>query len=188
MVTLKTLLQSLLISCLLVLPASAADIQMQVRQDGSMLTVEGKLKVAVNPNAAWAVLTDYARYPEFVPGINSSRILEQRGNLKLIEQRGVINGGQIRMPFQGAIQVAEHKRDDQPESIMISFISGPLKDVQGEWNIQPAKPLELAYSMKLDLMKSPFPPPMAVTIIEQQVRTWVEAFANEMQAVKRKKE
>jgi hypothetical protein len=40
----------------------------------------------------------------------------------------------------------------------------------------------------MDLMKSPFPPPIAVTIIEQQVRTWVEAFAREMQAVKRNKE
>jgi len=153
-----------------------------------MLTVEGKLEVPVNQTTAWAVLTDYARFPEFVPGINGSRLLEQRNEMKLIEQRGTMIAGQFRVPFQGVAKVEEHQREGEPGMIRIVFVSGPLKDVQGEWNIKPGKPLDLSYRMRMDLMKSPFPPPMAVTIIEQQVRTWVEAFAREMQVMKRKKE
>ena len=42
--------------------------------------------------------------------------------------------------------------------------------------------------MRMDISKAPFPPPLSVNIIEQQVRSWVEAFAHEMQDVKRKKE
>ena len=49
-------------------------------------------------------------------------------------------------------------------------------------------PLELSYSMHMDMMKTQFPPPMAEMMIEQKVRSWVEAFAQEMQAVKRIKE
>lgn len=161
---------------------------MNLRQEGSILTVEGQLGVPVNQTTAWAVLTDYARFPEFVPGINASRLLEQRNQVKLIEQRGTVIAGQFRMPFQGVAKIEEHQPAGQPGMIRIVFVSGPLKDVQGEWNIKPGKPLELSYRMRMDLMKSPFPPPMAVTIIEHQVRTWVEAFAREMQVMKRKKE
>jgi hypothetical protein len=42
--------------------------------------------------------------------------------------------------------------------------------------------------MRMDLTKTPFPPPMAASIVEQQVRTWVDAFSREMQVVKRIKE
>ena len=159
-----------------------------MRQEGNLLTVEGQLEVPVNQTVAWAVLTDYARFPEFVPGINSSRILEQRNASKLIEQRGMVSAGSFRMPFQGVVQVEEQRREGLPESIKILFVSGPLKDIQGEWNLKSNSPLTLSYRMRMDLLKTPFPPPMAVTIIEQQVRTWVEAFAREMQSVKRKKE
>lgn len=161
---------------------------MSMRQDGNILVVEGRMELPISVETAWAVMTDYPRFPEFVPGITSNRILEQRKELKLIEQRGVIDTGQFRMPFQGVMQVEERKRDGKPEGVKIVFVSGPLKDVQGEWNIRPGKPLGLSYSMRMDVSKAPFPPPMSVPIIEQQVRTWVEAFASEMQVVKRKKE
>ena len=184
----KTLLQTLFLSCLLVLSAHAEETRMSMRQDGNILVVEGRLEMLVSQEIAWAVLTDYPRFPEFVPGITSNRILEQRKELKLIEQRGVINTGQFRMPFQGVLQVEEHKRDGQPHGMKIVYVSGPLKDVQGEWNIRPGKPLGLSYRMRMDISKAPFPPPLSVNIIEQQVRSWVEAFAHEMQDVKRKKE
>ena len=184
----KTLLQTLFLSCLLVQLTLAAETRMNVRQAGSMLMVEGQLEVPVNQTTAWAVLTDYARFPEFVPGLNSSRLLEERNTSKWVEQRGTVIAGQFRMPFQGVVKIEELRPEGQPGVIRVAFISGPLKDVQGEWNIKPGKPLDLSYRMQMDLMKSPFPPPLAVTIIEQQVRTWVEAFAREMQEMKRKKE
>jgi ribosome-associated toxin RatA of RatAB toxin-antitoxin module len=183
-----TILKTLFLSCLLLQPLHAAETRMNVRQAGSMLIVEGQLEVPVNQTTAWAVLTDYARFPEFVPGLNGSRLLEERNTVKLVEQRGTVIAGQFRMPFQGVVKIEEHKTEGQPGNIRVIFISGPLKDVQGEWNIKPGKPLDLSYRMQMDMLKSPFPPPLAVTIIEQQVRTWVEAFAREMQVMKRKKE
>ena len=184
----KTVLQTLLLSCLLLPPAHAEETRMSLRQEGNILAVEGQLEVSAGLDAAWAVLTDYPRFPEFVPGITYNRVLEQRKELKLIEQRGLINTGQFRMPFQGVLQVEERKRDGKPDGMKILYVSGPLKDVQGEWNIRHGKPLGLSYRMRMDISKAPFPPPLSVTIIEQQVRSWVEAFAREIQDVKRKKE
>jgi ribosome-associated toxin RatA of RatAB toxin-antitoxin module len=200
----KSLTHTLLLSCLLLLPVllstrvAAAQTQSQtqtqsppqitVRQEGNILTVEGNMVTSLTHLNAWVVLTDYARFPEFVPGINSNRVMEQRKDFKLIDQRGMISNQQFQMPYQGVMQVEERKRDGVPEGMKILFLSGPLKDVEGEWNIQPGKPLGLIYRMRMDLTKTPFPPPMAASIVEQQVRTWVDAFSREMQVVKRIKE
>ncbi len=145
-----------------------------------MLTVEGSLSTPLSQAAVWAILTDFPRFSDFVPGIHSNRVLQQRNNLKLIEQRGMISTSQVQMPFQGVIQVEEHYRDGVPEGMRISYLSGPLKDVQGEWNIQPGNPLVLTYRMRMDITKMPFPPPMAAPIAEQQVQTWVDAFSREL--------
>lgn len=185
-------IHTLLLSCLPLLPAYAAappeQTRTSLRQEGNILTVEGHIPTSADRAVVWAVLTDYTRFPEFVPGIHSNRILEQRDGFKLIEQRGMIANTQFQMPYQGVMQVEERKREGVPEGMKILFVSGPLKDVQGEWKIQAGKPIGLNYRMRMDLTKTPFPPPMAASLVEQQVRTWVDAFSREMLAVKRNKE
>jgi ribosome-associated toxin RatA of RatAB toxin-antitoxin module len=86
------------------------------------------------------------------------------------------------MPYVGLMRVQEYAG----EGLDILFLSGPFKDARGEWNIVPGRPLKLTYRMHMDLMKSPFPPPLAPAIAEQQVRTWVEVFEREMERRKAK--
>ena len=154
-----------------------AGTQISARQEGMVLSVEGWLDTRADKATAWRVLTDYTRFPEFVPGIRSNRILEARNGAKLIEQRGEVIAGAFRMSYDGIMRVEERGRDN----IQILFLSGPFKDVRGEWSLQAGRPLRLAYRMRMDLMKSPFPPPLAPGIAEQQVRTWVEVFGREME-------
>lgn len=144
-----------------------------------MLTVEGWMTPNVDVAAAWSVLTDYARFPRFVPGIHVSRVLERSDGAVLVEQRGEIGAGQLRVPYDGLLRIEETPH----ERIRIQFVSGPFKDARGEWGIQAGKPPRLGYRLHMDLMKSPFPPPLAPGIAEQQVRTWVEVFAREMERV-----
>lgn len=161
-------------------PASAApDLQVSVRQAGSLLSVEGWLETAATPEVAWSVLTDYARFPDFVPGILANRVLESVGRNKLIEQRGEVVSGMFRMRYEGTMRVEE----SPVSGLSIRFLSGPFKDVSGEWRLETAEkhgPIRLVYQMNMDMMKSPFPPPLAPGIAEQQVRAWVEVFAREM--------
>jgi ribosome-associated toxin RatA of RatAB toxin-antitoxin module len=159
----------------------SAPTKISVRQEGNILTVEGTLFTSASRAGVWKILTDFSRFPEFIPGLYSNRLLEQRDNLKLIEQRGMISTRQIQMPFQGVIQVEEQFRDGVPEGMQIVYLNGPLKDVRGEWNIQPGKLLGLTYRMRMDITKTPFPPLMATPIAEQQVQNWVDAFSREMQ-------
>jgi ribosome-associated toxin RatA of RatAB toxin-antitoxin module len=122
------------------------------------------------------VLTDYARFPEFVPGIRGNQVLETGNGSKTIAQRGEVLAGQVRMAYEGLMRVTEHRH----EGLDIQFLSGPFKDVEGNWRMSGDRPLKLTYSMRMDLSKTPFPPPLAPTIAQQQVSAWVEAFGREI--------
>lgn len=149
-----------------------------LRQEGSVLWVEGGLAVRADKDVAWQVLTDYPRFPEFVPGIASSQVIGVAGNgRKTLAQRGQILAGQVRMAYEGLVDVTEYPG----EGLDILFLSGPFKDVRGSWRILPGAPLKLSYTMRMDLNKTPFPPPLATSIVQEQVRTWVAVFAREIE-------
>jgi ribosome-associated toxin RatA of RatAB toxin-antitoxin module len=158
-------------------PAAAAEMQTQVRQQGNLLLVDGWLSVGVEPPLAWQVLTDYEQFPNFVPGIRVNRILASKGPHKLVEQQGEMQAGSLRMAYGGQMQIEEAPG----QGLQIRFLTGLFKDLEGEWRIDARKPLRLSYQMRLDLMKSPLPPPLAPQFAEQQVRTWVTVFAREME-------
>jgi len=151
--------------------------QINTRQEGMLLTVEGLLQTKADRAKAWAVLTDYEHFPAFVPGITSNQVLETKKGLKTIAQKGQVFVGQVRMPYEGIMQVTEYHL----QGMDIRFLSGPFKDVVGAWRVSAGRPVKLTYSLRMDLSKTPFPPPLAPSIAQQQVSTWVDAFGQEME-------
>jgi ribosome-associated toxin RatA of RatAB toxin-antitoxin module len=154
-----------------------------VRQNGMQLTVDGWLETRATPDVAWKVLTDYSKFPEFVPGIRANRVTRSEGNTRNIEQKGEIISGMFRLLYEGEMLVEEFTGT----GLKIQFTSGPFKGTRGEWRLEQSEskkpqPLRLVYELNMDMMKTPFPPPLAPAIAEQQVRTWVEVFAREMEA------
>jgi ribosome-associated toxin RatA of RatAB toxin-antitoxin module len=168
--------------CLTALPAPASAVvsmPLTVLRNGNQLSVEGTLITRANPAIAWSVLTDYEHFPAFVPGIRSNRVLETQGHSISIAQSGEVVAGLFRLLYDGTLHVEE----SPGESLSIEFVSGPFKDVRGEWRMEPVqnkRPLRLVYRMNMDMMKTPFPSLLASGIAEQQVRTWVDVFGREM--------
>jgi ribosome-associated toxin RatA of RatAB toxin-antitoxin module len=148
-----------------------------LRQEGMILVVEGWLQTRADQATAWAVLTDYAHFPEFVPGVTHNQVLAAENGHKTIAQRGQVMAGQVRVPYEGLVDVMERPH----EGMDILFLSGPLKDLRGAWRMIPGSPLKLSYSMHMDLSRTPFPPPLAPAIAQQQVSVWVEMFGREIE-------
>ncbi len=162
-----------------VLAIASADTPLRVIQNGSQLSVEGWLETRATREIAWSVLTDYANFAEFVPGIRANRVLETQGRVKLIAQSGEVVTGMFKLLYDGTMRVEE----SPDEGLTILFLSGPFKETRGEWRMERAEkkhPLRLVYRMNMDMMKTPFPPPLAPSIAEQQVRIWVDVFGREM--------
>ncbi|MEW6677510.1 MAG: SRPBCC family protein [Pseudomonadota bacterium] len=159
-------------------PLAVSPSSLTLRQEGMVLWVEGGLTVQADKAVAWQVLTDYPRFPEFVPGIASNQVVSTAGNgRKTLSQRGQIQAGQVRIVYEGLVDVTEYPG----EGLDILFLSGPFKDVRGSWRILAGSPLKLSYTMRMDLQKTPFPPPLASSIVQEQVRTWVTVFAREIE-------
>lgn len=159
-------------------PATAADPPtLNFQQQGTRILVSGEVTVPVPPVTAWAVLTDYERVPEFVPGMRVSRVLEQNGNTRLVEQQGEMLANNMRMFYMGTLRIVE----EPPEKILLHFISGTFQNTRGQWALKGTKsPVTLSYQLDFDA-KTPYPSPVMIGLLQQQVIHWVTSFAAEME-------
>ncbi len=159
-------------------PAAAADppsINFQLQ--GTHLLVSGELPVAASAATAWSILTDYERVPEFVPGIRVSRVIEVNGSSKVLEQQGEMLANNMRMFYQGTMRVTE----EPPDQIGVQFLTGTFSNMQGQWLITGKRaPVKLGYRLDYDAM-TPYPSPIMVGMIQQQVALWVSSLAAEME-------
>jgi ribosome-associated toxin RatA of RatAB toxin-antitoxin module len=91
-----------------------------------------RVLVTASPDTVWRVLTDYANLYKFIPNMTSSRILESRGNRKVIEQ---VDSRQVFLVSivsrtKLAIQETERKQID------FRLIDGDLSKMEGYWKME----------------------------------------------------
>lgn len=58
------------------------------RGEETLINVEAVMHVAVSPQEAWAVLSDFDHFAEFVPNMQESRIVSKPGEPLLVAQKG----------------------------------------------------------------------------------------------------
>lgn len=147
------------------------------QQQGTRLLVSGSLSVAVAPATAWAVLTDYEHVPEFVPGMRVSRVIEKSDNTRILEQQGEMLANNMRMLYLGTLRVVE----EPMSKLSVQFLSGTFRNMQGQWIVQgKSAPVTLAYQLDYDT-GTPYPSPVMVGMLQQQVIHWVSSLAAEME-------
>lgn len=91
-----------------------------------------RVLVTASPDKVWRVLTDYANLYKFIPNMTSSRILESRGNRKVIEQ---VDSRQVFLVSivsrtKLAIQETDRKQID------FRLIDGDLAKMEGYWKME----------------------------------------------------
>lgn len=63
------------------------------------------LRVPVQPRDAWAVLTDFEHMPDFIPNLESSRVLQNTGKSMQVEQKGSVSLGMIPIHYESRRQI-----------------------------------------------------------------------------------
>jgi hypothetical protein len=101
---LSILLLSLTIGAGAIPPAAADDakpsITVGIDHKGDVYIVVATLTAPVVPADAWAVLTDFDEMASFMPQLKSSRVLRRADDYVLVQQRGQMELGSFRMPFE----------------------------------------------------------------------------------------
>ena len=92
--------------------------------------------VKTSVDNAWQVLTDYEHFAEFLPGVISSELIENNGNLKVFEQINKIKT--LIFSIESRVKIAS--TESYPEQIAFQAVDGDLKTLNGEWLLEPVSP------------------------------------------------
>jgi ribosome-associated toxin RatA of RatAB toxin-antitoxin module len=98
-----------------------------------MFEVDATGTVAASPATVWRILTNYERMSEFVPDMESCKVLSRNGNEVILEQFGV-----ARFLFMSkSIHLIVRVTENGPNSIDIALISGDMKHYESHWELIP---------------------------------------------------
>ena len=124
----------LLLLPLLVLlaPAQAAEVAVHVSRNGDTFQVEASAEFDGTIIRTWQVLTDYGRLAEFVPDLQSSRVISRDGNQAVLEQKGQARVLFFSYPIDVRLAVTE-----QPHERVVSHsVSGNFREMRSVYSLE----------------------------------------------------
>jgi ribosome-associated toxin RatA of RatAB toxin-antitoxin module len=113
--------------------APAADVAVQATREGEAVEVEAVADLSVGIPRAWEVLTDYGRFPEFVPDLHESRVLSREGPRVVVEQKGEARFLFFSYPIEVRLAVTEYPR----QRIESRAVSGNFRELRSVYTLEP---------------------------------------------------
>jgi hypothetical protein len=89
------------------LQVSAQELRIETAEQNEALTVNASAVMQVRLATAWSVISDYDHLADFVPDIQSSRVLQRDGNQVLLEQKGNLGFLFFRQAIEVRLAVTE---------------------------------------------------------------------------------
>jgi ribosome-associated toxin RatA of RatAB toxin-antitoxin module len=123
-----------LLALVTVVPAGAqADDSLvtDVTREGRVLHVRATLRADAPATTCYAVLADFDRLEEFVPGLISSEVVSAPGDPVMLHQIGKASAG----PFNYTLDVTLAVREQPPERIEFDRVAGNLRQMNGSWTV-----------------------------------------------------
>lgn len=155
--------------------AAGADTDV-VRLD-STIQVRATIKAAASIDLCFAVLTDFDRLAEFIPGMVSSRIVSPPGEPLRLRQ-----AGRTRLAFsEHAFDVTLAVELDAPREITFRRVAGSLQRMQGRWLIA-GDAAHCTIDYQADIEPGLWVPPLiGPLLMRSQVASQVEGLKSEIE-------
>jgi ribosome-associated toxin RatA of RatAB toxin-antitoxin module len=106
-------------------------LETRVTREGRLLHVQATLDADAPSTLCFAVLADYDRLEEFVPGLVSSDVVSEPGQPILLHQVGHASAG----PFDFTLDVTLAVRESAPRLIEFERVDGNLRQMKGRWRV-----------------------------------------------------
>ncbi|MGQ0510847.1 MAG: SRPBCC family protein [Betaproteobacteria bacterium] len=150
---------------LLLLFASAAgaaeDLAVEATRRDDAVEVRAHALVEASWDTVWGTLTDYNRLASFIPGMRSSRVIEQRGNAATVEQVGEARF----LFFSFPIEVTVVSTARPPDTIDIRVLKGSFRRLDGGYRLRQAGGGKIALGW-VGLIEPDFPlPPLLGEVV-----------------------
>lgn len=160
------------------LPARARNAPaVESTQHGEVIEIRASAQLAADPETAWRVLTDYERYPEFIPDLRSSRVVSREGTTVVVEQEGDAAIGPFRLPLGITFRIHERA----PQAIESRAIAGSLRSMESRYALTPrAGGTQLTYAGAVRI-GFPLVGWLAQSAVETNVRRQFVALVDEIE-------
>lgn len=124
--------ESLLVALSLLCSVGAAGASdTEVRRVGSSFRIQATIEADAPVGLCFAVLSDFDRLSDFIPGMQSSRVVSLPGEPLLIRQVG-----RTKLAFsEYALDVTLAVAVDPPREIAFRRVAGNLRRMEGRWQI-----------------------------------------------------
>jgi len=91
-----------------------------------------QLRLAIDPQWIWAVLTDYNNLDRFIPNLASSRQLWRRGNRVAVEQVGTQQFCGLRFSARVQLEITEEIEQGR---LPFQLLDGDFRCFEGAWQV-----------------------------------------------------
>jgi hypothetical protein len=115
--------------CCVASGSTSADdpIQVTARKNGETITVDAVFNVSATQQQAWDVLIDFEHMPNYVPNLESSKVIRRSGNIVQVAQKGKQSYGPFSFPFDDLREVELNPYSE----IRSHLISGSMQRSDG---------------------------------------------------------
>lgn len=134
------------------------------RLPGGTRRLAVRLRLDLDPEWVWAVLTDYDGLSRFIPNLQSSRQLWRRGAVVGLEQVGAQSFMGLRFKARVQLELTEDRPQRRLQFVMIK---GDFRRFEGAWQIDgdPQHGASLLYELTVQGCAG-----MPIGLIEQRLR------------------
>ncbi|QVV68875.1 SRPBCC family protein [Synechococcus sp. LA31] len=102
------------------------------RLPGGTRRLAVQLRLDLDPQWLWAVLTDYDSLSRFIPNLQSSRLLWRRSNVVGLEQEGAQTFMGMRFKARVQLELTEHIEE---RCLRFVMAKGDFRRFEGTWRI-----------------------------------------------------
>ena len=119
------------VQCLADAPNPGAVTHTDVARQGAVVHVRSSIEAPAAVELCYAVLVDFDRLAEFIPGMASSRIVSAPGEPLLLRQVGSTTAGLSNFTFDVTLAVTL----EPPHRITFRRVAGNLEQMAGSWQV-----------------------------------------------------
>lgn len=112
--------------------AGVEDFSVETARRGGAVEVRAYAVVEAARDTVWSTLIDYDALASFVPGMRSSRVLEQRGASWIVEQKGETRF----LVFTFPIEVTLLATARPPDALDVRLLKGNLRRLDGGYRLE----------------------------------------------------
>lgn len=107
-------------------------LHVEAKRDGEAIVLSARVPLHASRQQAWDVLTDYERYPDFVPDLKRCRVVERTGGTVVLEQEGEAGFVLFHYPIRVRLEVTE-----QPaQRVNARALQGNFRQMDGSYELQ----------------------------------------------------